>query len=128
MHTPRRLWPIASGRLAVVQRACIELEAGRPEVALLSSLLQTQNVMVRKELYERSFAPASRSVQRAFTELVAETQLELEKRVLRGESVEPALLQSLRVISLEAAEYDADDVNGGVDARSAVGDDDVFAA
>lgn len=41
----------------------------------------------------------------AFLDLVTDTQLELEKRVLRGEQVDGALLQRLRVIAVEASEY-----------------------
>ena len=42
---------------------------------------------------------------RAFGRLVADTQLELEKRVLRGEAVDGEMLQQLRVLAIECAEY-----------------------
>ena len=44
-------------------------------------------------------------VARAFAQLVSETQLELEKRVLRGEAIDAEMLQLLRVIAVETAEY-----------------------
>ena len=37
----------------VVQRACVEVETGQPEVALLSAVLQTANQMARREMYQR---------------------------------------------------------------------------
>ena len=49
------------------------------ELALLSALLQTRNSEVRLEMYERELAPAGTRVQRAFKELLLDTQLELEK-------------------------------------------------
>ena len=95
----------------VVQRACVEVETGQPEVALLSAVLQTANQMARREMYQRELV-LPRDGQRvadAFVALVTETQLELEKRVLRGELVDQSLLQMLRVISLEAGEYASDE-------------------
>lgn len=91
----------------VVQRACVEVEAGQPEVALLSAALQTTNALARRELYERELARGSGGpyLVNAFLALVTDTQLELEKRVVRGEEVDGALLQRLRVIALEASEY-----------------------
>lgn len=97
---------------AIVQRACVEVENGQVEVALLSAALQTSNPSARREMYERQLKPAGRSVVRAFAQLVKETQLEVEKRVLRGETVDASLLQMLRVISVEATEYDEDDSDG----------------
>lgn len=88
----------------VVQRACVEVESGQPEVALLSSVLQTQTGSMRMELYQRSLVPAAPSVQRAFLALVLDTQLALEKKVFRGEQVDPSLLQMLRVVSAEASD------------------------
>ena len=90
----------------VVQRACVEVEAGQPEVQLLSALLQTQNQMVRREIYERDFKPMSSRFQAGVVQLITETQLELEKKVLRGEQVDGSLLQQLRVLSVELEEYD----------------------
>ena len=52
--------------------------------------------------------PAGAASRAAFAQLVEETLLELEKRVLRGEEVDGTLLQMLRVISVEAAEYGDD--------------------
>jgi len=89
----------------IVQRACIEVEEGRSEVALLSALLQTRSPTARGEMYARELAPASPRVQVAFAQLVRETQLELEKAVLRGERVDADLLQMLRIISAEAGDY-----------------------
>ena len=89
----------------VVQRACIEVEEGRTEVALLSALLQTRNPTARSEMYERELALTSPRVQAAFAQLVRETQLELEKAVMRGQQVDGELLQMLRVISAEATNH-----------------------
>ena len=88
----------------VVQRACVEVESGQPEVALLSSLLQTPNQSVRMELYQRSLLPEGVAVQRAFVALVTDTQLTLEKKIFRGEQVDPSLLQTLRIILAEVAD------------------------
>ena len=90
----------------VVQLACIEAEGGQPEVQLLSSLLQTANANSRQELYQRGLLPATPGIQQAFLDLVTETQLALEKKIFRGEQVDPALLQQLRVISIEATDFD----------------------
>ena len=90
---------------------CNQAETGQPEVALLSAVLQTANQMARREMYQRELV-LPRDGQRvadAFVALVTETQLELEKRVLRGELVDQSLLQMLRVISLEAGEYASDE-------------------
>jgi len=89
----------------VVQRACIEVEEGRTEVALLSALLQTRNPTARSEMYARELALTSPRVQAAFAQLVRETQLELEKAVMRGQQVDGELLQMLRVISAEATNH-----------------------
>jgi len=89
----------------VVQRACVEVEEGRSEVALLSAVLQTRNPTARAEMYARELAPASPRVQASFAQLVLDTQLELEKAVLRGERVDADLLQMLRIVSAEAGEY-----------------------
>ena len=90
----------------VVQRACLEVEQQQPpEVALLSALLQTRNEAARREMYERELAPAGGGVQAAFDALVRGTQLELEKAVLRGETVDGSLLQMLRVISVEVTDH-----------------------
>ena len=91
----------------VVQRACAEVEGGAAEVELLSALLQTQNKLQRAEMCERALkhADGGADVAQGLLNLVTETQLELEKRVLKGETVDASLLQSLRVIALEAAEY-----------------------
>jgi hypothetical protein len=56
------------------------------------------------ELYQRSLVPAAPGVQRAFLALVLDTQLALEKKVFRGEQVDPSLLQMLRVVSAEASD------------------------
>ena len=91
----------------VVQRACLEVEGGQPEVALLSALLQTSNVHARRETYERELkwgANGARVASRLLA-LVTDTQLELEKRVLRGEQVDGSLLQQLRIVALETTEY-----------------------
>ena len=88
----------------VVQRACVEVEEGRFDVSLLSALLQTRNADARAEMYERELVCASAAMQATFARLVLDTQLELEKAVLRGEQVDADLLQMLRVISAEAAE------------------------
>ena len=58
--------------------------------------------MYERELKRATGGPAVAS---ALTGLVTETQLELEKRVLRGEQVDASLLQMLRVLSLELTEY-----------------------
>eukprot|EP00325_Prymnesiales_sp_UTEX-LB-985_P006669 CAMPEP_0174701126 /NCGR_PEP_ID=MMETSP1094-20130205/5864_1 /TAXON_ID=156173 /ORGANISM="Chrysochromulina brevifilum, Strain UTEX LB 985" /LENGTH=313 /DNA_ID=CAMNT_0015898725 /DNA_START=148 /DNA_END=1089 /DNA_ORIENTATION=+ len=88
----------------VVQRACVEVEGGQLEVALLSALLQTRNSASRHEMYQRELAPAGVGMQAAFKQLLLDTQLEIEKAVLRGESVDPTLLQQLRVIGVEVSE------------------------
>ena len=99
----------------VVQRACLEVESGQAEVALLSALLQTSNQMQRREMYQRELVRMANGprVATALVALVTETQLEIEKRVLRGEEVDGALLQMLRIIVLESAEY-VDDGEMGV--------------
>lgn len=86
------------------------MPAAQVEVALLSALLQTRNQMARREMYERELrlADNGRRVARALVSLVTETQLELEKKVLRGEQVDADLLQLLRVLALEAAEYNGE--------------------
>ena len=91
----------------VVQRACVEVESGQPEVALLTALLQTSNQLQRREMCEREIGRRADGpgVAKALVRLTTETQLELEKRVLRGEQVDGTLLQMLRVISVECAEY-----------------------
>ena len=96
----------------VVQRACVEVEAGQPEVALLSAVLQTSNRLARAEMYQRELVRASggKRVAAAFLSLVKETQLELEKSVLRGEQVDSTLLQMLRVVAVEGAEYADEEV------------------
>ena len=109
----------------VVQRACVEVESGQPEVALLSSLLQTQNVNVRQELYQRSFIPAPPRVQQAFISLVTDTQLELEKKVFRGEMVDPSLLQQLRVVSVEANDLTSVDADTPAPKRYALDDEEM---
>lgn len=91
---------------AVVQRACVEVEAGQPEVALLGALLQTRNSMVRREMYEREFKLDRRCRADVLADLLRDTQLDLEKKVLRGEMVDGDLLQQLRVIGVEVGEYD----------------------
>jgi len=88
----------------VVQRACLEVEGGEFEVALLGALLQTRNPDARREMYERELRAAEARTQVAFKQLVLDTQLELEKAVLRGETVDQSLLQMLRVIGVEASE------------------------
>ena len=42
---------------------------------------------------------------RRYSDLVQDTMRELEKRVLRGEAVDPTLVRQMRVLSAEAAEY-----------------------
>ena len=68
--------------------------------------------MLERELRGGASAPGAKSgaeVARELVALVTETQLELEKRVLKGEQVDASLLQMLRVLALEAAEYSGDD-------------------
>lgn len=90
----------------VVQRACVEVEQRQPaEVALLSALLQTKNALARREMYERQLVPLPAHTHTAFDQLVCDTQLELEKAVLRGEQVDGSLLQQLRVIRLEVTDH-----------------------
>lgn len=98
----------------IVQRCCVEVESGQPEVALLSSLLQTANPMVRREMYERNFKRASPRVQAGVVQLITETQLELEKKVLKGMKVDASLLQQLRVLSVELQDYDPPSPDVGV--------------
>jgi hypothetical protein len=90
----------------VVQRACVEMEGGQTELALLSSLLQTPTASIRRELYQRHFVTAPPAVQAGFLQLVSDTQLELEKRVLTGQPVDSSLLSTLRIITVEVNEYD----------------------
>lgn len=85
----------------VVQRACVEAEAGHPEVELLSALLQTRNRELRQEMYQRRLRTAVPVVRSAFATSVRDTQLHLEKEVLAGGRVDLQLLQQLRVIALE---------------------------
>merc|ERR1719149_53657 len=85
----------------VIQRACVEAEAGHPEVELLAALLQTRNREVRQEMYQRKLAPAEEVVRRQFGASVQETQLRLEKDLLAGSEVDRDLLQQFRVIALE---------------------------
>lgn len=85
----------------VVQRACVEAEAGHPEIELLSALLQTRNRELRQEMYQRRLRPAVPVVRREFATNVRDAQLHLEKEVLAGGRVDLQLLQQLRVIALE---------------------------
>ena len=89
----------------VVQRACVEAEAGHPEVELLAALLQTSNRELRQEMYQRRLTAATPEVQRQFASVVRETQLTLEKEVLEGRPVDTTLLQQLRVIALEMFDH-----------------------
>lgn len=92
----------------IVQRTCFEMEVSMPEVRLLGMLLQTKNRTVRQELYARDLQPADWATQARFAQSVRETQMHLEKAVLRGEQVDVELLQQLRVIALEMADYMGD--------------------
>ena len=85
----------------IIQRACVEAEAGHPEVELLAALLQTRNRELRQEMYQRKLATADQMVRRAFGESVQQTQLRIEKDLLAGNEVDRDLLQQLRVIALE---------------------------
>lgn len=85
----------------IIQRACVEAEAGHPEVELLAALLQTRNRELRQELYQRKLATADQMVRRAFGASVQQTQLRIEKDLLAGNEVDRDLLQQLRVIALE---------------------------
>ena len=85
----------------VVQRACLEAEAGHPEVELLSALLQTRNRELRQEIYQRRLRTAVPVVRREFASSVRNAQLHLEKEVLAGGNVDLQLLQQLRVVALE---------------------------
>ena len=85
----------------IIQRACVEAEAGHPEVELLAALLQTRNRELRQEMYQRRLATADQMVRRAFGESVQQTQLRIEKDLLAGKEVDRDLLQQLRVIALE---------------------------
>ena len=85
----------------IIQRACVEAEAGHPEVELLAALLQTRNRELRQEMYQRRLATADQMVRRAFGESVQQTQLRIEKDLLAGNEVDRDLLQQLRVIALE---------------------------
>ena len=85
----------------IIQRACVEAEAGHPEVELLAALLQTRNRELRQEMYQRKLATADQMVRRAFGESVQQTQLRIEKDLLAGKEVDRDLLQQLRVIALE---------------------------
>ena len=85
----------------IIQRACVEAEAGHPEVELLAALLQTRNRELRQEMYQRRLATADQMVRRAFGESVQQTQLRIEKDLLAGKEVDRNLLQQLRVIALE---------------------------
>lgn len=89
----------------VVQRACLQVEAGRPEVALLTSLLQTRDKLLRAEMYERRLATASEATRRRFALAVEETMLTLEKAVLSGQTVDKDLLLQLRLIGIEMEPY-----------------------
>jgi hypothetical protein len=85
----------------VVQRACVEAEAGHPEVELLGALLQTQNRELRQEMYQRRLVPLAPLVKKQFGATVEATQLQLEKALMAGGDVDRMLLQQLRVIALE---------------------------
>lgn len=85
----------------VIQRACVEAEAGHPEIELLAALLQTRNRELRQEMYQRKLSTAEEVVRRQFGASVQETQLRLEKDLLAGSEVDRDLLQQLRVIALE---------------------------
>jgi hypothetical protein len=90
----------------VVQRACREVEQKQPEeVAILAAVLQTKNSLVRREMYERELSRAAPALQAAFVALVNETLLQLEKALVRGESIDPSLLQQLRLIAAEIPDH-----------------------
>ena len=61
----------------VVQRACLEVEGGQTEVALLSALLQTHNQLQRREMYERELGRVADGTRIAtrLVALVTDTQL-----------------------------------------------------
>ena len=73
------------------------------EVALLALLLKTEDAAMRNMLYQRSLLKGPRRVQKAFIKLETDTHLELERKVLREEEVDPALLHQLRVVSFETS-------------------------
>jgi hypothetical protein len=89
----------------VVQRACLQVEAGRPEVGLLTSLLQTRDKLIRAEMFERRLATASAATRTRFGHAVEETMLALEKAVLSGQTVDKDLLLQLRLIGIEMEPY-----------------------
>ena len=72
---------------------------------LLTKLLQIRNTLSRREVYERELAQMPPPVQASFRALLADTQLELEKALMRGERVDVDLLQQVRVIAIESAEH-----------------------
>jgi len=89
----------------VVQRACLQVEMGQPDVQLLSTLLQTANRDSRRELYEQRLATYDEPMRKRFASSVLETQMTLEKAVLRGESVDQRLLVQLRLVALEMGPF-----------------------
>ena len=84
----------------VVQRTCAEMEAAMPDVQLLTALLQTKNQVARQEMYARELRPADGSMQARFAESVHETQLHLEKAVMRGEEVRRDACTNARTAAL----------------------------
>jgi len=89
----------------VIRRACMQVEAGEPAVQLLSLLLQIKDVTVRMEQYAKVLAPSPPQVKAKFEMAVRDTQLQLEKALLRGEPIDRELLRQLRLIAIEMEPY-----------------------
>lgn len=94
----------------VVQRACLQVESERPEVALLSTLLQTRDQLLRAEIFQRRLATAPHITRERFAKAVHETIVTLEKAIFNGQRVDKALLVQLRLIDIEMRPYLGSDI------------------
>uniref|UniRef100_A0A7S0NV75 Uncharacterized protein n=2 Tax=Calcidiscus leptoporus TaxID=127549 RepID=A0A7S0NV75_9EUKA len=89
----------------VIQRACVQVEAGEPAVQLLSTLLQTHDRDARLEYYKQILAQAPVTMRSRFAETVQETRMHVEKASMRSEPINQSLLRQLRLISIEMVPY-----------------------
>jgi len=81
------------------------VEADKPEVAILSALLQTRDRLLRAEIFERRLRSTSKPTRARFATTVTETQVALEQAVLRGQNIDRELLLQLRLIGVEMEAY-----------------------
>ncbi len=102
----------------VIQRACAQVESSVDEARIFSELLYLESPQDREEMYLQRLAHADPSTRARFAQAVVTTQLELEKAVMQGQSIDFTLLQKVRCIGVEMRPY-----IDGVAGSAAVRDD-----